>query len=176
MNYLQSSGTQYINTGYYASNNTMIDVVASYTGGYSIYGGTSAFMNFTANSAGGYFYYDGYTNSGGQGASAVSDLKNVVHSFKQDNNIAYIDNSIFHTFNPSTFTDTLPLFLFGRNANGALGDAGGNVTIYSAKIWDKYKLVRYFVPCQDSSGTLGMYDLVNDKFYTNAGSGTFASG
>ena len=171
LNYLESSGTQYIDTGYYAGSNTMLEVVASYTGPYSIYGGSPGTMNFTAGANGGYFYY-----LNGEGNSTITDLSNVVHTFKQDNNNAYIDGALYYTWTAKTFTDTNAEFLFARNNNGTINDAGGTVRIYSAKFWDNYKLVRYFVPSQDSTGTLGMYELLTDKFYTNAGSGTFASG
>ena len=171
LNYLESSGTQYINTGYYAGSNTMLEVVASYTGPYSIYGGTPGTMNFTAGGSGGYFYY-----LSGAGQSTVTDLSNVVHTFRQDNNNAYIDGALYYTWTAKTFTDTNTEFLFARNNNGTINDAGGTVRIYSAKFWDNYKLVRYFVPCKNAVGTLGMYDLLTDKFYTNAGTGTFASG
>ena len=37
-------------------------------------------------------------------------------------------------------------------------------------------LIRDYVPCVNGSGVAGMYDLVESKFYTNAGTGTFTSG
>jgi hypothetical protein len=36
--------------------------------------------------------------------------------------------------------------------------------------------VRDFIPARMSSGTVGLYDLVNDVFYTNNGSGVFMPG
>ena len=38
-------------------------------------------------------------------------------------------------------------------------------------------LIQYFIPCyRRSDNVIGFYDLVNDVFYTNAGSGTFSKG
>ena len=49
--------------------------------------------------------------------------------------------------------------------------------VFSAKIWDKNILVRNFIPCyRRSDGEIGMYDTVNNVFYTNQGSGTFLKG
>jgi hypothetical protein len=48
--------------------------------------------------------------------------------------------------------------------------------LYVCRIYDKFTLVRDFVPCKNSSGTIGLYDLVNNQFYSNAGSGTFTAG
>lgn len=56
--------------------------------------------------------------------------------------------------------------------------------VYSCKIYEGTTLVRDFVPCysttavtniegkQCPSGTSGMYDMVEGKFYTNQGGGT----
>lgn len=37
-------------------------------------------------------------------------------------------------------------------------------------------LVRNLIPAKNSSGTLGLYDAVNNVFYTNAGTGIFTAG
>ena len=49
--------------------------------------------------------------------------------------------------------------------------------IYYMKITDGETLVRDMVPVRyDSTGALGMYDLVTNTFYTNDGTGTFIAG
>lgn len=47
---------------------------------------------------------------------------------------------------------------------------------YYCKIKKNDVLVRDLVPCKDTTGAIGMYDLVDSKFYTNDGSGTFIAG
>ena len=47
---------------------------------------------------------------------------------------------------------------------------------YYAKIWQNGTLVRDFIPVKDSSGKFGMYDTVNNRFYTNQGTGEFTGG
>ena len=59
------------------------------------------------------------------------------------------------------------------------------VRVYQMKIYNNTTLVRYFVPCysnivvtdvngkQCPKGTAGLYDLVEGKFYSNQGTGTF---
>jgi hypothetical protein len=38
-------------------------------------------------------------------------------------------------------------------------------------------LVRNFIPCyRKSDNVIGMYDVINDAFYTNSGTGTFIKG
>ena len=75
-----------------------------------------------------------------------------------------------------TFENSL-LFL-AINNNGTIDKSAGNRGAF-LKIYDgsSYTLVRDFVPCyRKSDSVIGMYDLVNDVFYTNAGSGSFTKG
>ena len=51
-----------------------------------------------------------------------------------------------------------------------------NSRIYYVKIWDNGTLIRDFVPAvRKSDNEIGMYDRVNDVFYTNDGTGTFTT-
>ena len=73
-------------------------------------------------------------------------------------------------------TTNYPLQLFGRNLSGTLG-CFPSCRIYSCTIRDGGTLVRNFVPCRRKSDSVaGMYDLVNDLFYTNEGTGSFIVG
>ena len=53
---------------------------------------------------------------------------------------------------------------------------GQGIKLYSCKIYDNGTLVRDFVPCQTTDGTIGLWDDVNSVFYGNAGTGTFTAG
>lgn len=49
--------------------------------------------------------------------------------------------------------------------------------LYSAKIYDDKTLIRDYVPCYKiADGEIGLYDLVEDKFYVNSGTGIFKKG
>lgn len=70
-------------------------------------------------------------------------------------------------------TNLTPVNLF-RLANGYVGES---IAFYSCKLYDNGTLVREVYPAQEiASGTLGMYDKVSNTFFTNAGTGVFASG
>ena len=61
------------------------------------------------------------------------------------------------------FSDTIKYTLVGK--------------IYSAKVYDNTILIRNYIPCRrNSDSVLGMYDLVSRTFFTNAGSGSFTAG
>ena len=48
--------------------------------------------------------------------------------------------------------------------------------LYSCQIYDNGTPVRNFIPCKNPSGVVGLYDLVDGKFYTNAVAGNFTAG
>ena len=49
--------------------------------------------------------------------------------------------------------------------------------IYNVKISNEQNDIRDFIPCyRKSDGEIGLYDVVNDEFYTNSGTGTFIKG
>lgn len=173
LDYLQSSGTQYINTGVIPNSNTRIVIKAQLDTPHSIYGVNQSGANFNitgSSSNGGVVYY----YWGGGGASKMTNLFSEVHIFEQNKNICYVDNDIYHTYTNSSWAATAPIFLFGRNNGTALNDSG-TARIYSCQIYDNGTLVRDFVPCL-TNGTPGMYDLVNSAFYANAGSDNFKIG
>ena len=173
LDYIASSGTQFINTGVTTNQDTKIEITASYTGAYSVYGAGQAYTNFTANASGGYFYYNGYDG----GSSPIINYANNVHVFTQDKNVCYVDGVKVHTFTAASFTSPGNLFLFCRNnGSGGLNDAGGTVKIYSCKIYNNGTLIRDYVPCRLADGQIGLMDLLNKTFYGNAGTGTFTAG
>lgn len=87
------------------------------------------------------------------------------------------NTSFFHTNNS--------IFLFAQNNNGVALNGNGTLSsatfyngkVYSLKITQNNELIRDMIPCyHKTSGVIGMYDLVNDVFYTNQGTGTFTKG
>ena len=69
----------------------------------------------------------------------------------------------------------LHLYLFAQSeGTGALHYSSGR--IFSCQITTANGLVRNFVPCKNPDGVIGMYDIVNDKFYQSSSSDTFIAG
>ncbi len=194
--YIQSSGTQYIDTGYKPNSNTKMEVEylpsASYSAFMCIYGtqnSTSSGRFYGLVSATQYylqvnysnasnpsvwgFNKDGTTKTGGNG-TFTSVLQNVKLTI--DNVSVKIEsNEYTNTYDMtgySTWGENINcnynLTLFARNTAGTVGNNfSGNV--YSFKLWDNGSLVRNMIPCYRlSDSVIGMYDLVNGVFYTNA--------
>ena len=75
-------------------------------------------------------------------------------------------------------TQTHPFFLFAGNMrNSSPSTICGWCRIYSFEMTHGQETVLNLLPARRiSDGVLGMYDTVGDSFYTNAGSGTFVAG
>lgn len=68
------------------------------------------------------------------------------------------------------------IFIFSNHADASVGASQiiGGMKLYSFMMYDNDILVRNFIPCyRKSDSKPGMYDLSNNVFYTNAGSGEF---
>lgn len=79
------------------------------------------------------------------------------------------------TINSQTFSNNYPIYLYALNEAGRICEHSQS-TIYGCKFFDNGTLVRHFIPARRrADGVLGMYDMVEDIFYTNVGSGTFTA-
>ena len=80
------------------------------------------------------------------------------------------------TYNPS---GSRVIALFARGSSSASVESGNRTKgkLYYAKIWDKGVLVRDYIPCyRKSDEEIGLYDLVEGRFYINEGTGKFLIG
>lgn len=87
--------------------------------------------------------------------------------------ITYNSNtSVEITTNDFTVNDTLHIFAY---KNGNVFDRFFIGRLYGLKIYTNTTLSYNFIPAQRlSDDEIGLYDMVNDVFYTNDGTGTFA--
>ena len=94
-----------------------------------------------------------------------------------DTTIIVNDNIVYQSVqNKTDFTSSITDFLFARNYNGVVVLCG-KFKIYTCKLYNNEILERDFIPCyRKSDDVIGMYDTVTQTFYTNAGSGFFTKG
>ena len=77
----------------------------------------------------------------------------------------------------TAFSSTYSVHLFGINNGGTNSQQTGDIYFYGFKAYTGVTLVRDLIPCyRIADNEIGMYDIVNDVFYTNAGTGTFTKG
>lgn len=95
---------------------------------------------------------------------------NTIYTIELSNG-TYIENGTTYTFTPSnTFTFTKNCYVFLRNQDSMTPVNG---KFYSFEIVGKFK----GIPCyRKANNEIGMYDLVSETFFTNAGTGTFIKG
>lgn len=74
----------------------------------------------------------------------------------------------------SSFTGDCPIQILRDNPTSSSTCAKGKV--YYLKIYNSGTLVRNMLPCKNESGIVGMYDIIEKKFYNNNGTGTFTAG
>ena len=179
--YLESTGTEYIDTGYYPNDTTKVvcDFRSPTANNNPLFGcrdGASVgALDFDA------IIYDTsryglITRFNSQTQNTHGFVINKRCSLSIESGRFVLDDTVFSTYNPTTFQCTQKsLTIFARNLNS--GILIGSVRIYYFKIWDDGVLARNLIPCyRKSDNEPGMYDTVSKTFYTNSGTGTFLVG
>ena len=180
LEYIQSSGTQYIDTGFVCNGNSKIEAEfevldASNNGAY-LYGGGSGSARIEAYPWAGTMEMN-YGSLAPFVGSLVANKKFYICQDKGNFHFSYPDGSGSWTQEGETqsFNCVVPMAIFVLNRGSIYYPVGG-MRLYWFKIYDNGTLVRDFIPCQTASGDIGLWDDVNSVFYGNAGTGTFTAG
>ena len=183
LEHIRSTGTQYIDTGVNLSNNSNVEINAKLVATqrsktYYVFG-SSVENNRYMIAVSGYTnnYIVDFANMNYRLNSSVSAFDSKFHTHKITNLHYYIDGILQGFRSSLTFTNTSGAYLFDVRDRSTASTVGiQSWEIKYCKIWDGNSLIRDFIPCKNSSNVIGMYDTVNDVFYTNAGSGSFVAG
>ena len=179
--YLRGTGTQYIITPITTRSTLTFDVTYQKNGGANIakvFGGQDANNNNCAK------FYANNTDVDGTVPATWRYGSTSVFSGYTTNNIVYtmhatplgisINGGVVTSCVPAVFTSAIPIRLFDiTNGGGAVfvGD------IYKFTIAENNAAILDFTPCyRKSDNKPGMYDLVTNTFFTNAGTGEFTVG
>ena len=169
LEYIQSSGTQYINAGFKPNQNTRVLceflTTASST---SLFGSQEAWGSKS-------YSFGGNTASFGANATTSLSLNNgAKHIVDFKKNSILVDGSVLLNWS-GTFQLNYNMYVLANNEKNTTVYYS-SAKLYSCKIYDNGTLVRDFIPCQTTSGEIGLWDDVNSVFYGNAGTGTFTAG
>lgn len=184
LNYLESTGTQYIDTGVIANQDTGIEmkyevtkIQSNISQGLVPFGAREAyqkrqFLIYSPVNHPKHVYYcygDVYRLT----ITSLSVNKAVNVSIRGN----IWKTSLFeHTFEESVFETPYNLSLFAQNCKPASG-FDGCLKIYFTQIYDKDKLIKDFIPAKRiSDNVVGMYDKISRKFFINQGTGEFLYG
>ena len=194
--YLQSSGTQYIKTNYNAlslDEQIEIDFMMLTNLTHAVFGfayGTLP-QHGLGNSSGLKYCWFQSTGSG-PGTETVSYSSNATlntkmtaifnnssHAIKENNQTLTTAALNTPALRIQQITSRMPIFCMWDYNGSYQNVGGGNTRIYK---WIRTNtssntIIENLVPCRKTSNnTLGMYDLISDTFLTNSGSGTFTAG
>ena len=87
----------------------------------------------------------------------------------------YVNGALTWAPAASTFTVKQNMVLMALNRNGNISEYLTG-KLYYVKLYSGTTLVRDFIPCEDSTGEVGLWDNVTSTFYQNAGTGSFTAG
>lgn len=168
--YIESTGTQYIDTGLIMEKSTTMRMEIS------------AQLTSNGNWAGvnGYMQHQASLGGGSKGLFVV-DYNGNTHIEN-----VYFNNTLKYT------QDWTSAYSGAKNKVAVIGMGNAENTWwtnissnryaqvgkwYYIKVYRSGTLVRDYVPCvRNSDGVAGLYDKVENKFYTNSGTGSFGSG
>ena len=171
LEYIKSSGSQYVDTGIQPTQNTRIDlkVSTSQTGSHTIAG---ADISWAGN---GFGIGVGFAHYGTQTAFINGMNDGSVHDISLNKNVLSVDGEVKHTFSSQTFSVGYNLMLFANNRSGSKEELT-EATLYACKIYDNDTIIRDYIPCQTNTGETGLWDDISSTFYGNSGTDAFVAG
>lgn len=180
LEYIESTGTQYIDTGIFPIVSDKIKPIINIECSIN----DISYPQRIFGSSGTYDKYFQFFNNVNQLGIQAYNTSNYTIFTQNTDKHAYI----FDFKNDKAYQDDKekklsylngnlnnPLYLFARNNNGKTDNYfSGRIYYFKYNDGTQYKKL---IPCyRKSDGEIGMYDLVNDKFYTNRGTGSFIKG
>ena len=175
--YIEGTGTQYIDLNFTPTSETKYYVKIKFTSSNTLSYIISA--NDSENRNNIYITNTGKISSGyGSNYNNTNQtvINNKTYRLILDKNKFYINNILFYTYEEQEFENTVNCVLFARNNNNSI-TSYSNIKLYRCKIYENEELIRDLIPCyKKSNAEIGLYDLVNDVFYTNAGTDEFLKG
>lgn len=140
-----------------------------------------------------YHYFQGHKLGYGMYLGTGTAQPNIIYNIKTRLNVGhqymYINGiKAFEGFDNYYIDNEETFYIFALNDNNIPATTDEMVRnraitfytkakIYLCKIWDGDNLIRYFCPVYRKTDNMpGFYDLINNTFYTNSGSGSFSVG
>ena len=193
--YIGSTGTQYINTGVIPTNNLMTEIEYVDTSAT----GSNYVLGSRVSQSSTIIYAIGGSNSNNKincaflgGSYTFPDARVLNHRYHINLNVSHISEtgyglygevsdltantlySGYTAYNANGINENPPpVFVFAFNSS----NVHKGMKLYSLKFWESGTLIREFIPCyRKADEVAGLYDIVNSVFYTNSGSNSFTIG
>ena len=177
LSYLESTGAEYIDTGFVPNQDTRVYAVLACPFTDSANWAFGAREGYNINSFAFVASTTGKFNSQYNVEACAVDSSFSTDGFfvlDKDKNSTYINGQLAYKAAYEEFTCPVPMTLFAGNTNGTI--TGGKVKIETLEIYDNGVLVRDFIACMNEEGVKGMYDLVNKTFHPSKTAAPFIGG
>ena len=172
--YLESSGTQWIDTGYKPNANIKFEISGTQdTTDSALFGLSYVFYCFDNNNISDTTYY-GFCGNTGNFALVMRGIPVVITMSASDGLV--INGTKYANLTAGSTTANYSMALFGRrdNNNGVVLKLGRHIIKYT-KIYSGNTLVLDLIPVR--IGQIGyMYDKVSKQLFSNSGTGNFILG
>lgn len=172
--YIQSSGTQYVDTEIPANSDVrttaefvLLENSESTSCIFGAQGTDSKRYVFCAKSSGTF-----RSDYGTEYITGPAVALNEYYAVDKNRNLCTLNGTLI-TCSAATFTDNSNLYIFARSYTSL---SPSKIKLYKSNIYVADALVRDFKPCINPDGKVGLYDLISGKFYANAGTGVFTAG
>ena len=176
LEYIESTGSQYIDTGIHPNQNTSVELdmqlLTESTGTVRFFGSRTDSQIYILNTNGGTWQWF-YGSSSADATTTSIEMTDRVLVSIDGNTISW--NDVEKTATARTFSIAYPIYLCGVNHSGSL-QSSAPMKIWACRLWDSGTLVRDYVPAKNSSGEVGMFDMVTMTFYTDASGTGFIAG
>ena len=193
LDYIQGSGTQYINTGYTMGSGTTADFKAQFQdkpgnglwhgvfgqrAGGSDKAGACVFLYTTGGNTTFWKTLNGDANTS---LAAATDTDYTFHISKTGT-ASTVTGGSFDNATLGTATTTAcsgPAYIFNLNQNGSVWNASycAKMRLYYLTFAENGTITRNFVPARRTTDSaVGLYDTIGHRFYANSGSGAFTAG
>lgn len=176
--YIESNGSSYIDTGIYGSDSLDIEISLSSIGRNTVFFLISRESNLKRTYGVAFeqvkskLRFDYYNN-----INYLGVFVNKRVTIRKSGLVIYVNNVARLGLSGNKFTTPSTLLMFGILQNGAVNSSPAGSKIYFLKMKENGMLVRDFIPVKrKSDGVIGMYDLVGRKFYTSPNGVAFTGG
>lgn len=193
LEYIESTGTQYIDTGtIFDYNTTEIIFDFQLSGGQNNinkhFCSTGSinndnhhyilYMEMGASAMGAYFSSEDSTPYRKPYYKTPMDDDRHIIKYNSNNHRVYLDETSKAGNASSTRTNSFPMYIFAQNANGTEASNNCLAKLYNFKITNiqNNTLIRNFVPAEDKNGIACLYDTVSNTTFYNQGTGSFVKG
>ena len=170
LEYIESTGSQWIDTEIIASNRAEFSMDATMH--------DSEMVVFIISNIDSSDYMQGF----GEYYSGVSGFNSLPTTGKHHYNLSYSDSGISFMYDNDTELHTTDFYHINQNKKIVL--FGGQYAarcitakLYYMKLYNNGDVVRDFIPAKrNSDNVVGLYDVVSQTFFMNQGTGTFIAG